>query len=488
MINFFKKLVIPALLFVTLFANAQSRNQNGTVKLSELRPGESRQRADGSIDTRHKDGGGYTHQYIDKSGQQVKQPIRIDQNSGREVPGAKSVRPAGGGPAVVIPARQDQRPQVTQQRQQDFRPQVQQQDYRSQQSRPEVNHNGTVKLKELQPGQLRTRVDGSTDRVHKDGGGFTHSYRDSQGERHNESIRYDSRGQQVKISDTEHRHNGQVVTKYRSGAVDVRDTDGLRYRRDTSGGYVYQDRRDTWNNHRAIQRDYGNNYHSTYIENNYYGAQVFFFRPSYYGYSEYERVLTPWSRPSRYSWNEWNFNPRYRGYYSPYDVYATPSQWVTDYILMSLIQSRFERVLYNDDVYSYTQRSGGLSDMVRDEIRMQVERSLRYQQSAVQFNSIMDPSQIITSGRLMVVSEAMGAQDQNGYECVLDESDVVRLISQSSSYNGEARLRVVSAKLGSCEVGSYVSISTENLIEMENDFQSRIQLGMREMRTRNLGY
>ena len=478
--KFIKALVLPMLLFVSLSAGAQSRNQNGTVPLKDLSAGQSRQRADGSVDKVHKDGGGYTHTYIDKGGNKVNQPIRFDQNSGREIPGAKSVHPRDGGQAVVIPQQPRQQTQQYDGRQQ-------QQQSRPYSSGPAVNQNGTVKLNQLAPGQSRVRADGTTDKVHKDGGGYTHSYVDRQGERHNESIRYDSRGQERKISDTEHRNNGQVVTQYRNGNIDVRGSDGLRSRRNNSGGYVYQERRETWNNQRAVYRDYQNNYRSVYIENNYYGSPVYFYRPSVYGYSDYVRVLSPWSRPTQYAW-EWNYNSRYRGYYSPYAVYSTPSQWLTDYMIMSLIQSRFERVLYNDDVYSYTQGTGSLDSMIRDEIRLQVEQSLRYQQTAVQFNSSMDPSNIIRNGRLMVADEAMYAVDQNGNQCVLDESDVVRIVSLASVYEGQAQVRVVSAKRGSCYIGSYVSVSMENLIDMENEFQSRIQLGMREMRSRNLGF
>lgn len=152
---------------------------------------------------------------------------------------------------------------------------------------------------------------------------------------------------------------------------------------------------------------------------------------------------------------------------------------------MSLIQSRYDRVTYADEVVSYAQDSYGVSEAIREEIRMQVEQSLRAQRTSVQLDSGMDPQQIIVNGRLMVVHESILATDSYGSECQIDESDIVRIVSQD--YQGQAKLRVIAAKSGSCGLGSILTVSTDNLIQMENDFQSRIQLGMGEMRRRNVG-
>ncbi len=471
MIHIIKMLIIPTFIFGSLISSARghgsSTNENGTVKLKELQPGQSRQRVDGSVDKVHKDGAGYTHSYVDGGGNKHNESIRYDQNN-HEVKTGEAIHPRNGGPAYV-----EQRSQPRQQQ-----PQVQ---YRA----PEVNRNGTIKLKELAPGESRVRADGTTDKVHRDGAGYTHSYVDGRGERHNESIRYDQRtGREVKMSDTEHRFNGDVVTHYRNGAYDVRGNDGLRSRRNSSGGYIYQERHDTWNNRPVIYREYNNNYKTVFVQNNYYGSSVYFYRPSYYGYSEYSRVLSPWSQPSYYTW-DWNYNNRYSSYYRPYGRYASPSQWLTDYMIMSLIQSRYDRVTYDDDVVSYAQDSYGVSEAIREEIRMQVEQSLRAQRTSVQLDSGMDPQQIIVSGRLMVVHESILATDSYGSECQIDESDIVRIVSQD--YQGQARLRVITAKTGSCGINSIITVSTDNLIQMENDFQSRIQLGMGEMRRRNVG-
>lgn len=355
-------------------------------------------------------------------------------------------------------------------------------------NQPQTNKNGTVLLKELQPGQSRIRADGTTDKVHKDGKGFTHTFVDKNGSTRKESIRYDKTGKEVKISDTERRTNGDVVTKYKSGVSEIRTRDGLRYQQDRYGKTVYQEKYSTWNNRPVIYRQYNNNYTTVYVQNNYYGYPSYFYRPSYYDYNYYNWTLTAWSRPVSYSWH-WSYNPWYNNYYRPYVNYYSPAYWLTDYLLMSLIQSNYDRIAADNEVLAVQQQYNqvALNDQIKDEIRAQVERALRQQQIAVQNNSTMDPAQILTQNRLMVVHSDLTVEESSGGQCQLDEGDVLRLINQPTNQNPIAELKVVSAKGTSCAAGTTLSLSANNLIEMENEFQSRIQQGMTEMKNGNVG-
>lgn len=157
---------------------------------------------------------------------------------------------------------------------------------------------------------------------------------------------------------------------------------------------------------------------------------------------------------------------------------------------MSLIQSNYERIAADrevSEVQAQYNNQVALSEAVKEEIRIQVESSLRQQQTAVQTNSVMDPSQILKQNRLMVVHDDLKVDDGNGGQCQLDEGDVLRLINQPTAENPVAELKVVSAKGTSCPAGTMLSLSAQNLIDMENEFQSRIQQGMTEMKEKKIG-
>lgn len=363
----------------------------------------------------------------------------------------------------------------------------------------------TIPLKKVRPGDTRTRADGTFDKVHKDGKGYTHTYTDSRGNLRKESIRYNKYGKEVKMSDTERKSNGDVITRYKSGISEVRTHDGLRYQEDRYGKTIYKERKDTWNNRPVIYREYRNNYKTVYVQNYYYGSPVYFYRPSLFDDNYYSYTLRTWNRPVHYTWG-WNYiqrYPRYHYYYRPYVSYYSPAYWLTDYLIMSLIQANYERVASNadyaddgdeyddydnnDNDYRDSNNQATLSEAVKEEIRKQVELALRNQQQAVKNNSTMEPSQILTEGRLMVVHADLNVEDQSGNQCQLDEGDVVRILSQPSTQNPTAQLKVVSAKGTSCAAGTTLTISSTNLLEMENEFQSRIQQGMSEMQKNKVG-
>ncbi len=156
---------------------------------------------------------------------------------------------------------------------------------------------------------------------------------------------------------------------------------------------------------------------------------------------------------------------------------------------MSLIQANYDRIAADNEVIAVQQQYNqvAISEQIKEEVRIQVEQALKQQQAAVQNNTTMDPAQILTQGRLMVVHADLTVEEADGSQCQLDEGDVLRLINQPTSQNPIAELKVVSAKGTSCPAGTTLSLSASNLIEMENEFQARIQQGMTEMKNTNVG-
>ncbi|HXA49200.1 MAG TPA: hypothetical protein VNV86_02785, partial [Candidatus Acidoferrum sp.] len=66
---------------------------------------------------------------------------------------------------------------------------------------------------------------------------------------------------------------------------------------------------------------------------------VRYYRPAFYMYA-----YNPWAVPVVYSWG-WAGRPRYGyygGYFTPYPTYASPSLWLTDYLIAATLQSAYE--------------------------------------------------------------------------------------------------------------------------------------------------
>ena len=66
---------------------------------------------------------------------------------------------------------------------------------------------------------------------------------------------------------------------------------------------------------------------------------VRYYRPSFYVYA-----YNPWPQPIVYGWG-WRSSPwygYYGGYFTPYPVYASPSLWLTDYLIAATLESAYQ--------------------------------------------------------------------------------------------------------------------------------------------------
>ena len=90
-------------------------------------------------------------------------------------------------------------------------------------------------------------------------------------------------------------------------------------------------------------RSYGVVYHSYF----YYGVHLYspvpavLFAPAFYGW-----MFSPWPAPIYYTPTLWGWAGQpwygyYGGYFSPYPAYATPDQWLTDYVISTNLQAAY---------------------------------------------------------------------------------------------------------------------------------------------------
>src|ERR1039457_1300534 len=114
------------------------------------------------------------------------------------------------------------------------------------------------------------------------------------------------------------------------------------------GGRGYVQRPYMYHGHEYARRSYyynGRYYHNYYGRYYYHGMYVNPYYPSfYYGPAFYGWAYNPWVAPVSYGWG-WGGNPwygYYGAYFTPYPVYASPSLWLTDYIIANSLQAAYQ--------------------------------------------------------------------------------------------------------------------------------------------------
>jgi hypothetical protein len=223
-----------------------------------------------------------------------------------------------------------------------------------------------------------------------------------------------------------------------------------------------------------------------------------YYSPAFYGWA-----YRPWYRPVRYSWG-WGGSPWYgyygRYYFTPYAAYPSASFWLTDYLISASLQAAYEERLANQSYYS-SGPSGAvmLSPEVKDQISNEVQRQLALEnsESRVAVNGDLDmnssglPRMLAETSpsnpRIFVVAGSLDVTDNQGQDCTLTEGDVLRLSTPPAPDATAAFLQVLATKNQSCAKGSMVSVSFEDLQEMQNHMRATIDRGLQDLQSHQGG-
>ena len=109
---------------------------------------------------------------------------------------------------------------------------------------------------------------------------------------------------------------------------------------------------------------------------------VRYYRPAFYVYA-----YNPWPRPIVFAWG-WGGSPwygYYGGYFTPYPVYASPSLWLTDYLIAATLETAYQERMAAQQAASagnmYASGGGQSAPMtpevkqaIADEVRRQIDR------------------------------------------------------------------------------------------------------------------
>jgi hypothetical protein len=262
------------------------------------------------------------------------------------------------------------------------------------------------------------------------------------------------------------------------------------------GGRGYVQRPYMYHGHEYARRSYyynGHYYHGYYGRYSYHGLYVNPYFPTYYyGAAYYGWVYNPWAAPIAYGWG-WGGNPwygYYGAYFTPYPVYASPSLWLTDYLIANSLQAAYQAQA-NAQAAAMSNPAPltpETKQLIADEVRQQVALENNEAQASGQNR---DPDvasssiqRMLTDGKphVFVAGHDLDLVDAGGTECAVSEGDALQLTGQTAPDAQAATLNILASKGGKeCPRGDTVSVAFQDLQDMQNHMRETIDAGMQEL-------
>jgi hypothetical protein len=265
------------------------------------------------------------------------------------------------------------------------------------------------------------------------------------------------------------------------------------------GGRGYVQRPYRFHGHEYARRDYyyhGRYYHGYYGRYGYRGVWLNPYYPSYYyGPAFYGWAYNPWAVPVAYGWG-WGGNPWfgfYGGYFTPYPVYASPSLWLTDYLIANSLQAAYaaqvnaQAAALNNPAPLTPETKQLIADEVRQQVALENAESKTAAQSGEPDAASSSIQRDLTDGKphVFVAGHDLDVVDAGGTECALSEGDAIQLTGQNAPDAQAATLSVLASKGGKeCPKGDTVSVALTDLQEMQNHMRETIDQGMKELQAK----
>ena len=248
-----------------------------------------------------------------------------------------------------------------------------------------------------------------------------------------------------------------------------------------------------WEHGRAYDRFYARYpYHGVYLE---MYAPVAYYPPPFYGWA-----YNPWAVPVAYplvAWG-WASNPWY-GYYgfyfAPYPIYASPLQWLTDYLISSSLAEAYQAQVYagapppppTGDAVALTPQ---VKDMIAAEVQRQIaiENREAVEQAAGPNPTISGVQRMLSDNmqHVFVAGRQLDVMDATGAECALSDGDALQLMPAPLPADATAAtLTVLTSKGGvECRSGALVSVGISDLQDMQNHMREGIDQGLADLRAK----
>ena len=263
-------------------------------------------------------------------------------------------------------------------------------------------------------------------------------------------------------------------------------------------GYTYHGREFAARSYYYHGHAYNRYYNSYY----YHGRYMAVYAPyRYYPSAFYGWAYNPWYQPVYYSWG-WAGVPwyGYYGYYfSPYPSYLNASLWLTDYLISQDLATAYQAQQESGSQMvpaSVDASANALTPDVKQQIAEEVKNQIALENVEAQRNAQnqdQDPAssgvaRLLSDGHphVFVVGGALDVVDaSSSAECALSEGDALQLAVAPSADAAEANVLVLSSKGGKeCSKGSTVTVSVNDLQEMQNHMRDLVDQGLQELQAK----
>ena len=259
------------------------------------------------------------------------------------------------------------------------------------------------------------------------------------------------------------------------------------------GGAGYVQRPFVVRNQTFVQRTYVVNqrtYVNVYRPVVYRGMTVNVYTPMrHYSPAFYNWAYSPWQRPVYYSWG-WSRAPWYAyygPYFTPYPVYRSPAFWLTDFFLAATLEVAYqERAAANMQAAYSPGGQTPLTPEVKQAIADEVQRQVQADRADAQNANGGAPSLFDDGTHVFVVNRGLDVRNlaAGGQECMISEGDVLQANAPPPQNSEFMNVLVLASKGADCPVRSVVSISIQDLVEMQNNMRETVGRGMEELRNK----
>ena len=227
-------------------------------------------------------------------------------------------------------------------------------------------------------------------------------------------------------------------------------------------------------------------YYAGYV---YHGVNIDVYRPAvYYRPEFYGYAYQPFPAPVHYAFvTPWG--GYYGAYFTPEPVYATPSLWLTDYMVSQSLAN------------AYAASAGGnmppmnagtpMSPQVKQQIANEVQGQLALENDEITkgVSNGADPEapgiqRSLADGQphVFVAGTDLDVVDSGGNECAISEGDAVQLSGAPNAEDVAANVVVLASKGGQeCHNGATVSVQVADLQEMQNHMREMVDAGLAEI-------
>jgi hypothetical protein len=216
----------------------------------------------------------------------------------------------------------------------------------------------------------------------------------------------------------------------------------------------------------------------------------------YYPVGFYGWAYSPWAAPVPYAWG-WAGNPwygYYGAYFTPYPLYASPSFWLTDYLISQSLAADYQARVADQMAASQPSPAGqtALTPEVKQQIADEVHNQLNLENTAAQDNArnVDFDAQTAGIGRLLadhtvhvfVAGGDLDVLDANGQECGVSQGDVLEYNPARPPTADAAYLVVLAGKGGTeCRTGMVVSVPFVELQNMQNYMRETVDAGLADL-------